>query len=610
MDQNTAAISALSQYVDIADPKYAFMIEAPWGAGKTHLVKHQFKDALGNGTARYATLNGVKDRKAFRRALLAETSDAKLSDAVGKIGDSLGSLANIGNLGSIAQDAIEGRMISSLPALLIFDDVERCELSPAELLGLINEFVEHNSKNVVLCAYIERDEDTGAGNEERELFLTLKEKVVGRTVRITADAGKALPEFIAVMPDGHGKQWFNSNVELVLEIFDAAKHSNLRVMRQCLHDCGRVIDVLDKDLRVSKDAMRRFVRTYLALSMAIATGKLKSMHLADRGNHRCVVKAKDGEEPHPLFTCFNDHPQAEIFAGNAASILPIELGISLIGIGYEEPKKINEALRATKQFSGALDIPLWRRFVEWRLMPTDELEKTYKAVFSHVFEEEEEIEPGPYLHMANDLISIAKYGDGNGAAIAKEIEERIKILSKTGRIPAATYGVDYGWSSERGFSFGGYAYDPGELGKPLITTMKIAQGEAFTATIAKEAERLLGLLADDLDAFASEFSGRHGHSGFYKTEILHLIDPYKFAEVVFAYVCSGHFEAIGSVLTALADRHRNLDGMEKEGAWADDVRDALCKISAECGALEKARMHWFLGFNWKFPRKAEKASEN
>jgi len=90
MDQNTAGISALNEYVKIKDPKYAFMIEAPWGAGKTHLVKREFKDAVHDGKARYATLNGVKDRQAFRRALLAETSDAKLSDAVGKLGDTPG----------------------------------------------------------------------------------------------------------------------------------------------------------------------------------------------------------------------------------------------------------------------------------------------------------------------------------------------------------------------------------------------------------------------------------------------------------------------------------------------------------------------------------------
>jgi hypothetical protein len=457
---------------------------------------------------------------------------------------------------------------------------------------------------VVLCAYIERDEGTNEGKKKRELFLTLKEKVVGRTVRIAADAAKALPEFIEAMPEGHGKQWFNSNIELVLEVFDAAKHSNLRVMRQCLHDCGRVIDVLDKDLRVSTDAMHRFVRTYFALSMAVATGKLGSMELADRGNHRWVVKPGDGEKPHPLYACLEDHPQAEIFAGNAASILPIELGLSLIGIGYEDPLNINAALRATKQFSGAHDIPLWRRFVEWRRMPTAELDSTHKTAMSYIFDAEE-IEPGAYLHMANNLISIAKDGDGNELEIAKKIEERINTLSKNGMIPAATFGVEYGWSSEREFLFGGYTFNHTGSVAPVIAAMKTAQLEAFTATTAEEAERILRLLSDDLDAFDREFSGRDGHTGYYRTEILHLIDPHKFAEVTFGYVTSGHFEAIGSVLKALADRHCNLDNDEKEGAWANEVKDALCTIAAASGPLEKARMHLFLGFSWRFPNDVE-----
>lgn len=364
MDQNIAAIKALREYTKIKEPKYAFMIEAPWGSGKTHLVKYEFKDAFNKGTARYVTLNGVKDQKAFRRALLAKTSVAKITDAVGKLGDSLGTLAKYGNVGSIVQEVVEDRMINNLPDLLIFDDVERCEMSPVAVLGLLNELVEHRSKNVVLCGFIERDPGTDNDTSKRDLFLTLKEKVVGRTARIVADVGKALPEFVNLMPNGYGKQWFQSNDDLVLDVFASAEHNNLRVLRQCIHDCGRVIDVLEEDLRASTDSMRRLVRTYLVLSMALATGSINFQHLGERDKPEYFSKPKNGEKPHPLYACYAKHPQAEIFAGNSASILPIDLGVFLIGIGYEEPAKINSILRATKQFSGKSGIPLWRRFVE------------------------------------------------------------------------------------------------------------------------------------------------------------------------------------------------------------------------------------------------------
>lgn len=599
MDQNLAAISALHDYASIEKPRYAFMIEAPWGAGKTYLVKREFKDALSSDKARYVKLNGVSDRRSFRRALLADTSEARLRDAAGKLGDTLGKFAKAGNIGSLVQDAIEDRMIDNLPDLLIFDDVERCEMSPGELLGLINEFVEHQAKNVVLCAFIERD-DAGKKWKNRDDFLSRKEKVVGRTVKIVADAHNALPEFLSAMPDGYGRQWFTSNDALVLKVFSLATHSNLRVLRQCLHDCGRVIDVLDDDLRISTDAMIRFVRTYLALSMAVATGEINSQQLRNRRDHRSVVKPSEGESAHPLYNCSKQHPEAEIYAGNAASILPLDLGVSLIGIGYEKPDKINAVLRTTGQFDGNRGIPLWARFVKWRLMSQAELESTFQEAQSYIFESNE-IKPGPYLHVAHDLISIAEDGAGDGAKIAKKIEDQIEKLAKSNEIPLAGYGRDYGWSDERGtFSFGGYAFEPNDLTKPIIESMRNAQIEAFKKSRVNEAKRLLGLLREDLDAFGREFSWNNGGSGYYQTAILYEIDAVAFAEVVFGYVTSGDFEAIGAQLQTLAERHRP-DNFPEELVWAKKVKTELEQLSEEAGQLEKARMVWFLGFNWKFP---------
>jgi hypothetical protein len=599
MDQNTAATNALREYAMIKKPRYAFMIEAPWGAGKTHLVKREFKDNLLNGKARYITLNGVSDRRSFRRALLADTSEANLMDAARKFGDALGKIAKVGNIGSLVQDAVEDRMIDNLPELLIFDDVERCEMSPGELLGLINEFVEHQAKNIVLCAFIERD-DAGDLGAKRDDFLSRKEKVVGRTVKIVADAHDALSEFLSSMPDGYGQQWLTSNEAMVLEVFSSATHSNLRVLRQCLHDCGRVIDILDEDLRISTEAMIRFVRTYLALSMAVATGEINSQQLRDRRDHRSVVKASEGESAHPLYNCGVQHPEAEIYAGNAASILPLELGFSLIGIGYEKPDKINADLRATGQFDGSKSIPLWARFVNWRRMSQTELESAFQEAQSYVFDSDE-IKPGPYLHVAHDLVSLAEDGAGDGAEIAKKIEDQILKLTKSNEIPPAGYGIDFGWSDERGkFSFGGYAFEANDLTKPIIKSMRNAQIEAFEKSTANEVKRLLGLLREDLDAFGREFSWNNGGSGYYQTAILHGIDADEFAEVVIGYVTSGDFESIGAQLQTLADRHRP-ENFPEELIWAEKVKTKLEKLAEEKGQLEKARMVWFLRFNWKFP---------
>ncbi|MBK0327902.1 hypothetical protein I5535_11420 [Rhodobacteraceae bacterium F11138] len=600
MNQNKSAISALQQYAAINKPGYAFMIEAPWGSGKTHLVKSEFSTGISNGSARYVSLNGISDRTAFRRALLEGSSEANIVNAIGTFGNTLGTLGGIGNVGSLAQNAIEDRMIEKLPKLLIFDDIERCELSPVVLLGLINDFVEHKEMNVVLCAFIERDEVNEEKKDRRDDFLSRKEKVVGRTVRIMADANKALPAFIMAMPDGEGKQWLLSNKGLVLEVFSETKHGNLRILRQCLHDCGRVIDDLEQDLLRTTDAMMRFVRTYLALSMAHANGRLTKKHLIDRSKYRCTVKPNENEESHPLYECSQDHPRAEVFAGVATSIIPLDLGVSLIGIGYEEPQATNEALRATGQFTGAEDLPLWRRFVEWRRMQTNELETTHEEALTYVFDNDE-IEPGPYIHIAHDLISIAEAGSGNGERASKGIQNRMKSLAKSGRIPGAAYGRDYGWAMQNNlFSFGGYAFEPNEMTKPIIENMQNAQNLAFENLRAEEAARLLELLSEDLAAFKGEFSWKMGRSNFYDTAILHEIEVLQFAKQVFGYMTSGKYDAIGEVLLALAERHRT-DTISEECNWANEVRTALNGLAEVAGPLVMAQLNWFLGQYWKFP---------
>nr|WP_321444790.1 P-loop NTPase fold protein [uncultured Cohaesibacter sp.] len=599
---NTAAAKALHEYTEISNPKYAFLIEAPWGTGKTHFVKSGFSASIESGDARYVSLSGVNSPQEFRRAMLAGVRDEGFAKAAATLGDTLGKLVNLKDIGSLAQGVIEDQLIKNLPRLLIFDDLERCEMSPPEVFGLINDFVEHKRKNVVLCGFLEKSEATDSENEKEKgkQFLKLKEKVIGRTVRIEADLSKALPEFLKHMREGTGKQWFLSNEELVVSIFSSSKHGNLRILRQCLHDCGRVIDVLDDDLRSSRDAMQRFVRTYLVLAMALAAGNLKPEHLADRGSHKWIMKPEEGEDPHPLYVCFESDRQAEIYTGNSASILPLDLAISLIGVGYEEPETINATLRGTNQFTGQEEMPLWRRFVSWRELPMKELSSTHQEALEYVLKSEQ-IEPGPYLHLAHDLISIAEDGGESAKELAEQIERRLDELSQKGLIPAARYGTQYGWSNARSFSFGGFGFEAHGLIKPLVEMMRALQLSAFKDTETDEAVRLLKLLQNDIDAFTNEFAWENKHNKYSRTEILHNIAPQDFAGVVFSNIVSGNFETIGKLLEMLASRIPHGETWTKEVEWSKKLKGFLVELAEQAGPLEKARMKWFFGFHWRFP---------
>ena len=198
MTPNKEAEGALRSYLQMKAPGYALLVDAPWGAGKTHFVRRVCQVDSRQKEVRYVSLNGVSDEAAFRRALLQNILNETASNIATALGDLLSEKLKLGTLGSLGRDIFEERLISNLPDTLVFDDIERSSLSRQILFGLINDFVEHQNKRVILIAHTEVD----GQNDE---FLKRKEKIVGRTIRIVADFDAAFPRFLEAIGSGRAK---------------------------------------------------------------------------------------------------------------------------------------------------------------------------------------------------------------------------------------------------------------------------------------------------------------------------------------------------------------------------------------------------------------------
>jgi len=70
---NTVAKGALKSYLKMTNPGYAILVDAPWGAGKTHFAKEVCFEDANAYDVRYVSLNGASDDLAFRRALLKDS---------------------------------------------------------------------------------------------------------------------------------------------------------------------------------------------------------------------------------------------------------------------------------------------------------------------------------------------------------------------------------------------------------------------------------------------------------------------------------------------------------------------------------------------------------
>ncbi len=127
----------LTSYLSIDDPGYAVLITAPWGAGKTHLVKAFMDDAL------YVSLFGVTNSDDINRAILMArlpVLDNHFTKSLGQFGVAA---MKYFKLPEIAPNDF-ARL--ALPKTLIFDDLERTNMPVQELTGYLNSFVEHEGK--------------------------------------------------------------------------------------------------------------------------------------------------------------------------------------------------------------------------------------------------------------------------------------------------------------------------------------------------------------------------------------------------------------------------------------------------------------------------------
>lgn len=595
MEQNKAAQGALETYLGMQNPGYAILIDAPWGTGKTHFAKRVCEVDSKPKEVRYVTLDGVADVASFRRALLKGGFEADVLEKAAKAADAAAKILKLGNLGTLARDIAEERFIENLPGTLIFDDIERSTLEPAALHGLINEFIEHKQKRVVLLVHSDK-------HPQREKFLEKKEKIVGRTIHIAPDFRAAYPEFVSLLNDGKGRKYFTEGEAVVQAVFGQARHGNLRLLRNAIRDCAILLDQMDDDLFLAKEPMARFVRTYIALSMALSRGDITEDDIGRRDNwHIAVRDVSDKDEIRPLQELRERHEGADIYA-SGGSVLSLPLGEELFVKGYIGTEALNQALRATHQFSRQGDNPLWRNAVQWGRLSWRELKAVVRDSRKYLFERRE-IEPGPYLHIADNLLRIQEYG---GMAIERDklveqITSRIEALTALGGIPAASVGVGFGWDdSGRHFLYGGYGVEPNSDFQKVLQAMRNAQITAYEASVGDIGKKLLSQFRNDLDGFCEEFTHSNEHINFYRGPILHHLDVKRFSEIAMGHLKLGRVEELGKTFDALSARRDHTGLFDAELGWVAELRSRMEAAARSAGPFAQAQLAHFLAFHWKF----------
>lgn len=214
MDE-TSIIGVVRGYLEDRENSYALMLTGEWGCGKTYFVKHALTENLEAGESRHpvvvASAYGVKDLAelcgAIEAGFISKCAIGRADSGVKSRKDSLVEFAKDTGVSFLGKKIRElekkagvdlkmaplnaVNLIIGPEALLVIDDVERCDMGLRELLGAVDHLVVGCGKKVLLVCNedewrkrLETKEKEGRGTKDAvEEYENLIEKTVWRKFR-------------------------------------------------------------------------------------------------------------------------------------------------------------------------------------------------------------------------------------------------------------------------------------------------------------------------------------------------------------------------------------------------------------------------------------------
>ena len=245
-------IEELVHYCKESDPLGSLLLTGEWGSGKTHLIEKDLAEALGpDYVIVRVSLFGVNNIKALHDTITHKWIDAcyplmgriiyrkekrdehsgftkfinslikKSNPIVGDAADFLSSI-NIIDMVNIKPMFEDAKTHNLKKAILVFDDLERCNIDPVELLGTINEYCENQSFNTIIVANLRYLMLTYKGNPI--VFKTLKEKTITQTILYQPDYKTIIHKIIAERDwrDEEYKQFLIDNEAMIIDVFESS----------------------------------------------------------------------------------------------------------------------------------------------------------------------------------------------------------------------------------------------------------------------------------------------------------------------------------------------------------------------------------------------------
>ena len=326
-------VESILDYVRADYTDYAIMLNGEWGSGKTYFWNHKIRNRIDgmqfNGktyTTIYMSLYGISNLEDISKKIFIETTqlmDKNLkrymnANNQSRIPEYAKTGIDMANFFGVTQngDKIDySNFFSTDDKVLCFDDLERANVDVIDILGYINNFVEHDHiKTIIICNEKELSTKLKNSNLEMKTFIAtylldkqneltmktdkpmverirdtieyvfdkandyerIKEKLIGETFEYA-------PEFNYIIngilmryenyPDLI--RFLRENTNLITSTFNKSGTRNLRILKHALNDFKKVFDMVSKSYpNTNHRVLQTMLIFTIAISFEIKAGKI------------------------------------------------------------------------------------------------------------------------------------------------------------------------------------------------------------------------------------------------------------------------------------------------------------------------------------------------
>lgn len=268
-------------YLATDNTNYALLINGSWGSGKTYFWKTKLSQFSSDTDLKpiYLSLNGLSKIETLDYQLkiklipFLNKLDIKKSASIGNLSKNILTTIIESKWGLDSEKLLKNVDIDLAlfsKTIICFDDLERCKIPLSEVLGYINNFVEHKNLKVVILS---NEKEISKTKLEDEGYHTIKEKVIGRILNYKNNLNEILPILYSKYnEDASFKSFLDEKNDLIFKLLKNYKVENLRNLSFYLDNLKK----LYPNIKDHKDYIDEILFFTLLISLEFKDGHLES----------------------------------------------------------------------------------------------------------------------------------------------------------------------------------------------------------------------------------------------------------------------------------------------------------------------------------------------